>query len=452
MTYDKNLQLPRTGEAMDAARISHWHVKPGDAFKKGDVLLEVETDKSLIEVPAAEDGELVSYLAKVDDVVDNDTPLARIQVAGEPPEEVSAPAQNDSDRPPLEDSAPQTTPIASSTPSPTPNNAQTRPDGRKFATPAARRLARENDLDIESLPGNGPGQRVTKEDVTAALASRGESPPSPEEDRDTVPAGIEDKNTITTRGELHMRVWTPQTIRGSVTLVLIHGLFGDVDTWTGTASAANRLGLRVVAMDLPCHGRSGSKITQLSDIIEAVAESIAQLCLGPVALVGHSYGAAVAAGVARKPDLNVTSLTLLSPVGLGTEIEQTFLDGMINAGSIAALEREMGKLTVGGITPSGEYLKALRNRLEAQASSLAALCRDVSWNGIQQLDIRGDLQALECPLAILCGKDDEIVPWQHALNAPPRTALHIAPGVGHMPQWETAALTGEIIAYAAAGH
>ncbi|MEX0731002.1 MAG: alpha/beta fold hydrolase [Aquisalimonadaceae bacterium] len=453
MAYIKDLQLPRMGEAMDAARVSHWHVSPGETFSKGDVLLEIETDKSVIEVPATEDGKLVEQLIGADELIDADAPVGRIEVEGEaPPEESDAPAAAAPAPAPatLAADAPTTTTAMAAQPGAPAAPQTAAPDSdRKFATPVARQIARTNGLDITAITGSGPHGRVTKADVTAALATRGGAQQPDSGGRVGGRASVDDRDIATAHGELHIRTWTPPGASDAATLVLIHGLFGDLDTWAGTASAANRLGLRVMAMDLPCHGSSRSAVTRFTDIIEAVAEAIAGQCPGPIALVGHSFGAAVAARVARKPDLDIASLTLFAPVGLGTEIEQSFLNGMVNAGSIASLEREMGKLTVAGATPSGAYLKTLRERLEQQAAPLAALCREVSWNGVQQLDISADLQALECPITLVCGRSDAIIPWQHALNAPPRAALHIAPGVGHMPQWEATALTGEIIARAA---
>ena len=56
------LTLPRLGETMEEARVTDWLVAPGAAFKRGEVLLEVETDKTVVEVPAMQDGVLIAQL------------------------------------------------------------------------------------------------------------------------------------------------------------------------------------------------------------------------------------------------------------------------------------------------------------------------------------------------------------------------------------------------------
>ncbi len=88
MTRMLDMVVPPTGEALDAARLVAWIVTPGQAFKAGDVLVEIETDKSIIEVPAHNDGVMVEHLVAVDGIVNADTVIARIQMEGE-----AAPAQ-----------------------------------------------------------------------------------------------------------------------------------------------------------------------------------------------------------------------------------------------------------------------------------------------------------------------------------------------------------------------
>jgi len=165
--------------------------------------------------------------------------------------------------------------------------------------------------------------------------------------------------------------------------------------------------------------------------------------------VGHSLGAAVAARAASAHNLGLRALVLISPIGLGTEIEQGFLDGMTHAASLEALKREMRKLTVRALPSGSDYLSSLRQRLSTRSESLIALCRGVSRNGVQQVDITPDLAQVPTPVAIIQGRQDAILPWTHALNAPPRVALHLVPQAGHMPQWEASELTLEVIIRAA---
>jgi pyruvate dehydrogenase E2 component (dihydrolipoamide acetyltransferase) len=78
--------------------------------------------------------------------------------------------------------------------------------------------------------------------------------------------------------------------------------------------------------------------------------------------------------------------------------------------------------------------------LKERSSALEELVSDLSSSGVQQIDIRGELEQLQMPVSIFWGRQDQIIPWSHALNAPPKIALHLISGVGHMPQWESSNL------------
>ena len=77
-----NLPLPRLGETMEEGRIVAWLKQPGEKFRRGEILLEIETDKTVVEVPALQDGTMVEHLAAEDDKVPVDAPIARIEAAG----------------------------------------------------------------------------------------------------------------------------------------------------------------------------------------------------------------------------------------------------------------------------------------------------------------------------------------------------------------------------------
>ncbi len=437
MTHIKNFLLPRMGD-VDSARVVNWNVQPGATFATGDILLEIETDKSIIEVQAEEDGTLVEQLVPVGESVDADAAVARIEVEGE------APADEDADASAPAAEAPAAT-AAASTPAAAPATATSRPGQRQFATPAARRVAEEHGLNLAAIAGTGPEGRVTVADVTASLRDGGKTVGGKAASGTVSRAGMEEHQIATRHGNVYACRWSAAAGSASPTVVLIHGLFGDIDTWASTITTATRAGLNVVAVDLPCHGRSEASVTQFSALVEAVSDALGKLCTGPVVLIGHSLGAAVAVRIARQKTLTVSALTLFSPAGLGTEINQSFVDGMLHAHSDEALEREAAKLTAARTTLSAVYLQKLRERLEAKAEPLGALCRDISAHGVQQINILPDLEALACPITIVHGRSDAIIPWQHALNAPPRVALHLVPQAGHMPQAEAMVLAGEII-------
>lgn len=74
-----SLKLPRFGMNMEEATIAKWHRQPGDAFKSGDPLYDIETEKVTTEVAAPCDGRLVEILAAVDAIVEVGGPVCKIE-------------------------------------------------------------------------------------------------------------------------------------------------------------------------------------------------------------------------------------------------------------------------------------------------------------------------------------------------------------------------------------
>ncbi|MCG8510114.1 MAG: alpha/beta fold hydrolase [Rhodospirillales bacterium] len=429
MGHLKDLLLPHIGETAEDGRIVVWIKQPGQTFRRGETILEVESDKTVVEIPAMEDGKLIEIMAEADDRVSVDAAIARIEVAKAAAKPAATPKKA-AKKPARKKPEPARK-----------GKAEPRVTGeRPLATPIARRLAARAGLDIAALSGTGRRGRVTRDDVIAAAG--GSALPA-------AGAGVSEAMVQTRHGEIFVKRWTPVQRTAPATLVLIHGAFADTDAWNTTASAAMRSGIEVVAVDLPCHGRSASSVTAFDDLVTASAEAIGKSTGGAIALVGHSLGGAVAARLSRLPDLPLVSLTLIAPMGLGEEADQTFFDGMLKAKTAAALSEQMARLTKTGMLPSTAYLDELLARLKSRSKALRALVRSVSARGKQKISIIDDLAAISVPAAVIWGRDDAILPWKHALNAPPRTALHLVPEAGHMPQWERGALVGELLIRAA---
>jgi pyruvate/2-oxoglutarate dehydrogenase complex dihydrolipoamide acyltransferase (E2) component len=140
-----SVSIPKATITMEEANIVGWRKRPGEAVLKDEVLFEMETDKVIVEVPAPVSGILLR-IEITEGVAKLDTTVAWIGEAGESIPEASS-AQEISFMPP----APTAATVSSF--------------GRAIASPAARRRARELGLDIASVPGTGPGGRVTEADV-----------------------------------------------------------------------------------------------------------------------------------------------------------------------------------------------------------------------------------------------------------------------------------------------
>lgn len=248
------------------------------------------------------------------------------------------------------------------------------------------------------------------------------------------------------------------------TVVLVHGMFGDVDVWSATALNLTRAGLSVLAADLPGHGESTAEVDSAEQAAQAIGAALdawqaasaqAEAVQGGrrLLLVGHSFGALVATTLAASLEREgrLAGLVLLSPSGLGEEVNRDFLVSVIEAADDEALACALETLTVKHYRSSAAYVRTMRARLLAAQAQLYRLVDDVvDITGRQSRSIVETLASLSVPVTLVHGREDAVIPWQHALNAPPATALHLLPGIGHMPHWEAAALTTNIIIRAAA--
>ena len=166
----KNILMPQLGETVNEGTISVWHKQVGDQISKDEALLDVETDKAAVEVPAPQDGILASIHVEAGDTVDVGTVLAVLEVEDDGSSADVAPSQEISPEVVSESVHEQTTSSASS-------SAKTAKYGSssssKKLSPAVRRLAAENKLDLAKVTASGKEGRVTKKDVLAYLAGSG---------------------------------------------------------------------------------------------------------------------------------------------------------------------------------------------------------------------------------------------------------------------------------------
>ncbi|KAB1192949.1 2-oxo acid dehydrogenase subunit E2 [Haloferax sp. MBLA0076] len=145
----KEFKLPDVGEGVAEGELVTWHVAPGDEVTEDQVLAEVETDKALVDVPSPFNGTVNELLAEEGEMVPVGNVIITIQVGGEEAEEAEPAAEPEAEPEPDEEE-------------------ETDAGGRVFAPPSVRRLARELEVDLESVDGSGPSGRVTEGDVRAA--------------------------------------------------------------------------------------------------------------------------------------------------------------------------------------------------------------------------------------------------------------------------------------------
>lgn len=146
--------VPDLPESVADATVATWHKKPGDPVSRDEVLVDIETDKVVLEVPAPEDGVLESIIEVEGATVLSKQLLAKIKagvIAGEPTKDTSVNAESSPDKR---------------------HKASLFDEHNENLSPAVRRLLAENDLNAEHIKGSGVGGRITREDVEIYLKNK----------------------------------------------------------------------------------------------------------------------------------------------------------------------------------------------------------------------------------------------------------------------------------------
>src|SRR4051794_29467146 len=161
--------MPALSPTMEEGTLAKWHVKVGDAVRSGDVIAEIETDKATMEVEAVDEGTVEALLVpEGTEEVKVNTPIARLSggdsAAGPPPQAkaAEAPKAAEAAKPVEAMSEPAPKPVEPAV-APPAQAAPAKAQGeRVLASPLARRIAKENGLDLAQLKGSGPHGRVIR--------------------------------------------------------------------------------------------------------------------------------------------------------------------------------------------------------------------------------------------------------------------------------------------------
>jgi pyruvate dehydrogenase E2 component (dihydrolipoamide acetyltransferase) len=199
-----NITMPALSPTMEEGNLAKWLVKEGDEVKAGDVIAEIETDKATMEVEAVDEGKvakivvpagtegvkvnaLIAVLAEEgEDVADVAKAGGAPEKKAEAPKAAEAPKQE-----PAKAEAPKAEPAKPEkpqTPTAVPATNGNAAGDRVFASPLARRIAKDAGVDVAGVKGTGPHGRVVKADVEAAIAGGGAKATAPAGALATAPA------------------------------------------------------------------------------------------------------------------------------------------------------------------------------------------------------------------------------------------------------------------------
>lgn len=411
--------MPKVDMDMETGKISVWHVAEGETVAKGAALFDIETDKAAMEVEAPATGTLHHIIAQIDDVIAVGRPLAWIYAEGEE----------------VPDAPPASPPTPSAVPAPAPNN--TTPESAPLpvseapaaasagdqirATPAARRIAREQGLDLATIQGTGPRNRIQRDDI---------------------------ETDCITQVDAAVTSWSPQAGPLAVTrtgtgidapIVLIHGYAADAMGWRPLEQALRGTGREFIRIELPSHGNSPRRhISDFATLARMLVDAFDALALDQAHVIGHSLGGALAAALTDIRSRRIATLGLIAPAGLGAEIDGDTLLGIARASRTESLAPWLKRLAATDGAISEDFAKAAmkaRSDPEQRAAQLD-LAKTLFPDGTQTFDIRPALTRVEVPLSVIWGRGDRILPWRQAFQLPGHAALHLLPDVGHIPHIE----------------
>lgn len=213
------ITMPALSPTMEEGTLSKWDVKVGDKVSAGDAIAEIETDKATMEVDSSDDGTLAKIVVpagtkgvKVNALIgilaeEGEDPAEAIKkIEAEEATQPSSAQQTPPQQPvPTQAGAAQAsapaatapTPQKSATPSPVAPSPASKGE-RIFASPLARRLAKQNGLDLSLISGSGPHGRIIKRDIDQALANgTGKAKPAAEQNKAApADAALSDEQTL----------------------------------------------------------------------------------------------------------------------------------------------------------------------------------------------------------------------------------------------------------------
>jgi pyruvate dehydrogenase E2 component (dihydrolipoamide acetyltransferase) len=240
-----DLLVPQLSSTMETARVIRWLKRPGDSVRMGEPLVEVETDKSTIDVESPADGVLSEVLVEEGKDVVVGGSLGRLRTRDGTPEPTATSAS----------SAPSAPNAGPKTPGKTEGHSAAM-DERIKASPLARRLAAEAHIDLKTVRGTGPNARIRKRDLVRAM---------PSSDRAAATsAGVGSSSAVWPLSAMRARI--AETVSASRKTIPSFSL----DRWVEmTHLAAARASIAA--------GRNDEKITVTDMLLQAVADTLAKM-------------------------------------------------------------------------------------------------------------------------------------------------------------------------------
>jgi len=448
--------MPKVDMDMESGKLATWHVAEGEAVKKGAPLFDIETDKAAMEVESPASGRLFHIIAAPGQTVNVGSPVAWIyaenEEVGKAPSAApaKAPEAPVADRPaaapaPVPEPAVELGAVVAESETPA---APAGSDGAVRATPAARRLARGNGLDLTAIAGSGPRGRIQRDDVEKAVGLSVAARPAEARAPSPEPARLETAGPAMPLVEEGTELFVSRRKGSGTPLLMLHGFTADSMGWMPLERELPGE-LALTRIDLPGHGKSPRlQVNGFAELVRLVVSAFDRAVDGRVHILAHSLGGAVALALADVRPRQIASLTLIAPAGLGPEIDHDALSGIARASRTESLAPWLKRLTARPDGISWDFARAamLARNDPALRSVQVELAGTLFPDGVQSFDLTAALERVVAPTSIIWGRSDHIVPWRHALAAGGEMALHLLHGIGHIPHVECPGVVAGILA------
>lgn len=234
----------------------------------------------------------------------------------------------------------------------------------------------------------------------------------------------------------------------SKNIVFVHGFGGDLNNWMFNQEDLSS-NFNTFSIDLPGHGKSSKNIDQgnlkyLSDIVNNFCK---QNNLEKICLVGHSLGGGICLNIALENSELVESLVLISPIGLGKEIDD-YVEEFIKSESRRDLKPQLEKLYYNKELITRDLVNEVLKfkRLDGVSKALTKIMTEILIEkGKQKTSLRELILNLNIDINIIWGAQDKIIPMEHCKNLPSSIKCYILENSGHMSHIEKSKEVNDII-------
>lgn len=232
-------------------------------------------------------------------------------------------------------------------------------------------------------------------------------------------------------------------------MLLVHGFCADLESWMFNMSAIADA-RRVIALDLPGHGASSKDVGDGSPLffVETLRHFLDALGIDRAHIVGHSLGGAIAIAYALDHPDATASLGLISPAGLGPDINGEFLAQLIAADKRRGARLALSQLVADTELVSRDMIETFLRykRTDGVPEALATIAA-ASFDGDRQRHIFAErIGEVVAPILCVLGEEDRVIPASHAERLPAHAAVHRLADTGHLPHMEMAPQVSALLA------